>query len=300
MSRKWIVLSGFSLLLTFFFGGAASQGLNNDDNSDAVMSIIVGFILDSEGQNSAEFEANGQFVSFQVPDLNLNSISECSASSALPLGLTLQVNNNQSGCEIVGTPSQAFSLTSITISATNDSGDESSVDLLVSVNLAQVISGQVTYDRVPINVNVGLDFANTRQEPVRGATVELLDVSANVLQTTVTDSNGLYTFDINSSEPLRVRVKAEAIQVSTTSANYSVEIVDNTNSDALYALTEAQASTISANPVRNLNAGSGWSIAANSYTGVRAAAPFAILDSIFDAMSRVIDVDSNVVLSRSD
>lgn len=293
MSWKWVVVNSIGVLFFLLMGTASSQ--EKSDNTQAALSIIVGFILDSEEQNSAEFEANSEPVSFQVPGINLNSVSVCNASQELPSGLSLRVNDDQTGCEIFGIPTQAFSPTSITITATDNLSNEVSSTLTVSVNGASVISGLITYDRVPVSISLGLDFANTRQEPVRGATVELLDSGANIVQTTTTDSDGLYSFEVSSNELRRVRVKAETIQVSATAANYNVAVVDNTNSGALYSLTEAQAASVTSKPVRNLNAGSGWSIAANSYTGTRAAGPFAILDSIFTAMDKVITVDPDVV-----
>lgn len=295
MDRKRIIISSISVLLFFFFGTASSQQLNNGSgNTDAAMSVIVGFLLDSEQQNFAAF-SSGEAVNFQVPGINLDAVTECGASQELPLGLTLQVNGDQTGCEIVGSSTQSFPETLITIVASDDSGNDVSSSVLISVELATEISGLVTYDRVPINVATGLDFANARQEPVRGATVELLDSVGNILQTTSTGNDGRYAFDVASNELRRVRIKAEAIQVSATAANYNVVIVDNTSSGALYSLTEAQASTVTANPIRNLNASSGWSIAVNRYTGTRAAAPFAILDSIYEAMTDVIAVDPDVV-----
>ena len=293
MGRKWLVISNIIGLLLFFLCGATASA--KEENGDALLSVILGILLSSEEQNSVVFAADGQLVNFQVPGINLSSVTSCVESQDLPSGLVLQVNSNQTGCEIVGIASQIFSPTLITVIAINNFGNQVSSVLSVSVDSASVISGRVTYDRVPVSISVGLDFANTRQEPVRGATVELIS-NSGVLQTTITDSDGRYSFEVNSTASRRVRVKAEAIQVSSTGANYNVVVVDNTSSDALYALTEAQASSVLVNPVRNLNAGSGWNIVTNSYTGTRAAAPFAILDSIFDAMTAVIDVDPDVVL----
>jgi len=294
MGWKRIIVSSISMLLFFWLGAVSSQ--ESDDDIDAVMSVVVDFILNSEQQNQnlVEFDADGEVVNFQVPGINLNSVSECVTSRELPLGLVLQVNANQTGCEIVGIPTQIVSLFSTTVIASNDFGNQSSSNLSISVNPASTISGLVTYDRVPVNSIQGLDFTNIRQEPVRNVVVELLDGTGNILQTSTTDFDGRYSFEESSNDLRRVRVKAQIKQISTSEANYDVVVVDNTNSGALYSLTEAQASSMTTNPVRNLNAGSGWSIAANAYTGTRSAAPFAILDSILDAMEVVINVDFNV------
>jgi len=295
MDKKWILISSLSVLLLFSFGTASSQQLNQDsERLNAVMSIVTGFLLDSEQQNNTQFQI-GQAVNFDVPGINLNSVVDCEASPQLPNGLSLQVNDEQTGCEIVGTPSAAAGSTLITVTATNSTGIEASSELLLAIEGAPTISGVITYERVPVSLVIGLDFDNTRQLPVRGATVELLDANGAILQTANTNDQGQYSFDVSSNELRRVRVKAQLIQVSQTAANYNVVVVDNTNSDALYALTEAQASTAAANPVRNLNASSGFNTVTDTYTGTRAAAPFAILDSIYSAMIDIISIDPDVV-----
>ena len=66
-----------------------------------------------------------------------------------------------------------------------------------------------------------------------------------------------------------------------------MRVLNNTNGNALYVLDSAAFNTGTANQTKNLLAGSGWG--GTSYTGVRAAAPFAILDTLLTATDFVVD-----------
>lgn len=227
---------------------------------------------------------------------NNQAISNCQNSPALPAGLTLALSTDQLACEITGTPTGLQSSQSYQISA--DSGMESS-DITINIEITEgiTVSGKISYDLVPTTDSAPsprLDYNAISQQPVRGATVELLNDSNSVIQTTTTDMLGDYAFDLVQDAVVRVRVRAELLNTGGT-ATYDVKVVDNTNSGAIYTLTEAAASNASVNSVRNLNAGSGWDGAA--YTGTRASGPFAILDSMYLSVTRFIEVDSNINLS---
>ena len=154
------------------------------------------------------------------------------------------------------------------------------------------ITGKITFDKVPHNTTTsGLDYASTTQEPVRGATVELLDSADAVLHTSVTDALGNYSFTVTANTPVKVRVRSEL--KSSAGATWDVKVTDNTNGNAVYALQGTLSSSGDQNSVRNLNAMSGWG--GSSYTLTRAAAPFAILDPIYDAMTAFAAVDADVV-----
>ena len=153
-----------------------------------------------------------------------------------------------------------------------------------------VISGKVTFDRVPHNANNGLDYDNTRADPVRGVTVQALSASGAVLATTETDENGDYSVTVDEGTQVRMRVRAELVQSGTPSWNFIV--VDNTANDALYVLDGALTAAAGETQTRDLLAASGWG--GSSYTGERAAAPFAILDSVYEAVTDVLAVDGTL------
>jgi hypothetical protein len=145
------------------------------------------------------------------------------------------------------------------------------------------ISGRITFDRIPLDATLGngLNPAGTVESPARGVTVQAIAASgATVLATATTDNNGNYSLSVAPNTNLFIRARAEMIKTGTAPTwNFSVR--NNTNSDALYAVDGAAASSGGANSTRDLNAPSGFG--ATSYTGQRAAAPFAILDTVFKA-----------------
>jgi len=125
--------------------------------------------------------------------------------------------------------------------------------------------------------------------PIRFAPVELVS-GTTVLQSTVSDENGNYSFTIDSGETVSVRVRSE---IQRTSGNIiDFQVVDNTSNNALYALQGSASEVPRTDQTRDLNAGSGWG--GSSYTSTRAAAPFALLDTIYGTLEDIIAVDPNV------
>jgi hypothetical protein len=144
------------------------------------------------------------------------------------------------------------------------------------------ISGKVTFDRVPSVPGLGLDYLHTVPKPARGVSVELRS-GATVLATTVTDAAGAYSFSVAPNLDVALRVRAEMVQSGTP--GWDFRVLDNTQGDALYVLAGTVFNTGTADATRDLNAPSGWGGA--SYTGARSAAPFAILDVVYDAVELV-------------
>jgi hypothetical protein len=166
------------------------------------------------------------------------------------------------------------------------------------------ISGTVSYQHVPPrttpSVCDGLDFANVQVRPIRGATIQVIRSSSGaVLASAVTPDTGAYSFTIPAQTNAFLRVRAELKQAGTPS--WDVEVRDNVvnptvpnppplNLRPIYALDSSEFNSGGADSTRNLTATTGWG--ANSYTGVRAAAPFAILDTIYTVMNFIAAADS--------
>jgi hypothetical protein len=143
----------------------------------------------------------------------------------------------------------------------------------------------LTFERVPINAATdGLDYNNSFPEPIRQATVELLDSAGAVLDSTTSNDEGFYSFTVTSDTVVTVNVKAEIVQ-----DNVNFQIVDNTSNNALYTLQGSAASVGTAAQTRDLFAASGWTGA--SYSQTRAAAPFALLDTILGSVEMFRAVD---------
>lgn len=153
------------------------------------------------------------------------------------------------------------------------------------------ITGKVTYDRVPHSLSSGLDYANTIELPVRGAVIEAVTASGQVLASGLLDANGNYTLTVDAGTAVQIQIKSQLLSTETAKWNFSV--TDNTQGNQLYALQGSVASTgTNARQTRNLHAPHGWT--GQSYENPRAAAPFAILDSVYLAAQSFAEIDPNI------
>jgi hypothetical protein len=148
------------------------------------------------------------------------------------------------------------------------------------------VSGRISYDKVPFaTFGQGLDYNSVIDAPVRGAVVEAIDNSngTTILATTTTDASGNYSFTPPNST-FFLRVKAQLLQAGSPGWNFRV--VNNTNSDALYAMQSAARTYNGSAQTLNLRAASGWTGA--SYTQDRVAAPFSLLDVAYEVKNLVV------------
>ena len=147
------------------------------------------------------------------------------------------------------------------------------------------LHGAVTFDLVPAVAGRGLDYTQTIERPARGVTVEVVSAGV-VLASTVTDLVGHYSFTVAANTDVSLRVRAEMVRPGSPSWDFRV--VDNVNSDALYTLAGAVFNTGTTDLTRDLHAASGWT--GSAYTATRSAAPFAILDVLYDSVQVVLGV----------
>lgn len=159
-------------------------------------------------------------------------------------------------------------------------GDENPPPVTVTV------SGKITFDRIPFKVGgLGLNPGAPVESPARQVVVEALDDANAVLATATTDAAGDYSLQVPSNRNVKIRAKAQ-MQKTGAAPIWNFKVLNNTNSDALYALDGSASNSGTANSTRNLRAASGWG--ATSYTGTRAAAPFAILDTVYQAKELIL------------
>lgn len=149
------------------------------------------------------------------------------------------------------------------------------------------IAGTVTFDRVPVVPGLGLDYGGTERTPARGVTVELTS-AGGVIASTATDAEGRYSFSVAANSDVALRVRAEMLRVGTPSWDFQVR--DNLDGDALYVLAGTVFNTGDGDSTRDLHALSGWTGA--NYGAVRSAAPFAVLDVVYDAVQLVLEAES--------
>ena len=152
-----------------------------------------------------------------------------------------------------------------------------------------IINGTATFDSVPASANGGLNYNGTTRRPVRGAVVELVTPGNAVLASTLTNASGAYSLGINTAQAVTVRVRA---QLKDTNHDFIVR--DNTAGDAMYAMQSASITPSAATTTLDVHAPSGWG--GSSYTTTRVAAPFAILDVVYQAKEKVFSASGPTLL----
>ena len=157
------------------------------------------------------------------------------------------------------------------------------------------ITGKITFDKIGVNANkMGLDYDNIKRKPARQVVVKAIGRLDEVVTQTTTDDRGYYRLsNLPQNAKLKIRVYAQ-MKKSSGDVTWDVNVIDNTNGNSQYVTEGSFASTGTTNSVRNLNASLGWSQSRRYYSSVRASAPFAILDSVYTAMKKVISADSKI------
>ncbi len=175
-------------------------------------------------------------------------------------------------------PVQTTSSTPATTSSSSSASSSSSSSAL-PVN----ISGNVSYDHVPVGNHNGLDFANVESRPSRGLVVEALDSQNTVVAASQTDASGNYSINVPGHTTLKIRVKAE--MQNNSAATWNVKVTDNTKSYSTYAMEGQLVDSGSTDSVRNLHAS--YKLLYYHGTEDRAAAPFNIIDVVYGLFSRM-------------
>jgi hypothetical protein len=165
------------------------------------------------------------------------------------------------------------------------------------------ITGTATFDSVPL-VAIGangasLNYSGTVQKPVRGAVVEAINnATGAALSTGVTSETGTYALQVPSNLTVYIRVRAQT-QKTGAAPTWDFAVRDNTNGNALYAMI-SPAFTAASGVVQDLRAPSGWSGSntSGSYAATRVAGPFAILDTLYSAYTKVLSAKPDAVFPQ--
>ncbi len=166
-----------------------------------------------------------------------------------------------------------------------NSGDDTSATTTVNV------TGTVTYTSYKADPTIGINYGTPVEKPIKGAVIELQNTSGTVLDSGNTTAAGTYSLTAPANASVRIVVKAAL--GNPTSPH--TKVIDNTSSDALYALT-INMITDTSNLSQSFNASSGWD--GVNYSSTRSAAPFAILDVIYQAQQMVLAVDNSVLFPQ--
>jgi len=153
------------------------------------------------------------------------------------------------------------------------------------------VSGKITFDRLVFSTtpSAGLNPNSPIESPARQVTVQALSGSS-VVATTTTDANGDYSFTVPANTSLFIRARAEMTKTGSA-PTWSFTVRDNTSADAVYVLDGSSFDSGTANATRNLRAPSDWN--GNGYNPGRRAAPFAILDTVYQTKQLILGANPN-------
>ena len=275
---------GYLVLVGAVFVGCGSGG--SDGGGDAV--VVKPRLQDTSASLDKDVEVLGiEFVN------QGGTPTSCTITPSLPSGLKLS-----SSCTISGTPGTLQEEKTYTVTGSNSAGESNaSIDIEV-LNLTTKtveLKGTVTYDSVPTSAT-GLDYAHTIEKKVRGAVVKIIDANGNLLAETVTDANGNYAITVTGTRA-KVRVYAKLYKApSNSQSSWDFKVQDNADGNAQYVI-EGELLPLK-DKVRDLRANSGWG--GSSYSSPRAAAPFAILDVVYQAIDKITTAQSDVVFPPLD
>ncbi|AOE49033.1 Putative lipoprotein [Kangiella sediminilitoris] len=150
------------------------------------------------------------------------------------------------------------------------------------------IKGTITYEKVPhSDISNGLEYTKSFEAPARGVLVELIE-NDKVIDSVITDDTGEYKFLKKMDTYVQIRVKAQLSNPADDEDDHSwqVQVVDNTNENALYTMVTDTFKVNNETLSKNLHAPSGW-VEGKGYDNTRTAAPFHILDKVYDIIVKL-------------
>ena len=274
-------------------------GANSPPTSNAGGDQVVAELSNVDLDGSASFDADGDMLTYAWLQTAGTNVALSDPTIAQPSFTSPDVT----------TPEV------LTFQLTVDDGTDNAmdtVDITVQEALSAVtVAGVVSFEfALPRNNCRGLNLDNPELRPIRGVTVQLFDTSNNLLDTTVSGSDGSYSFsNVAASLDVLIRVRAEL--QSSGPAAWDVEVRDNVDIDPpipplnqrpLYVVDFPPFNTgINHITDADFTAMTGWE--GNAYSAdpnARQAAPFAILDAIMDGMEMITAVDSTATFPPLD
>jgi len=171
------------------------------------------------------------------------------------------------------------------------------------------VNGRVTFVRIPFGSNTrdGLNYANPQNRPARGVTVRALAAGTTTeLARAVTDDDGDYALNVTAGTNVTIEVVAEMVKTASSPRwDFTVRDLppppDPTDPDpppfpnplpATYTYSDGTQFAASG-ATHDVLIPSGLS-ATGAAAGTRASAPFAILDTIYQAVQLVLSAKADV------
>lgn len=154
------------------------------------------------------------------------------------------------------------------------------------------VSGKITFDRLDFSTTpgAGLNPNNPIESPAREVVVQAV-AGNSTLATATTNATGDYTLTVPTGTAMVIRARAQMTKTGSA-PTWTFTVRDNTDSGAIYVLDSASFNSGTANVAnKNLRAPSDWN--GNGYNPGRRAAPFAILDTVYQAKQLILGASPN-------
>lgn len=269
-------------------GGPNTAPMANAGSAQTVNSGAL-VTLDGSGSN----DSDGSISSYAWTQTAGTAVALSSANSPQP---------SFTAPSVTAATTLTFSL-----AVTDDDGaasTASTVNVMVNPGSAGNVSGRITFVRIPFgaSLNAGLDYAKPLEQPARGVTVRALAAGTNdEIARTVTGPNGDYAMNVAAGTSITIEVLAEMLRTGPL-PNWNFTVRDLPPPDdpgpfpdplpPVYAYTDGQAFA-AGGAAKDLLIPSGLSTTGNAI-GTRASAPFAILDTFYQAAQLVLGARPNV------
>ncbi|MCB1624661.1 MAG: hypothetical protein KDI32_08745, partial [Pseudomonadales bacterium] len=156
------------------------------------------------------------------------------------------------------------------------------------------VQGRITYERVPFSTTLGsgLDYSATHAEPARGVTVEVSDHGTGFAYVRAsTDANGNYAVSVPGNRTLQVTAIAELARTAPQPLpHWNIQVRRGHATSAFLYRASGPAFSSGTGFTADLNIPAGWDAVTRQPNGERAAAPFAILDTLYRSIDKLLTV----------
>ena len=154
------------------------------------------------------------------------------------------------------------------------------------------VQGRVRFESIPVRAGVGLDPGGRSLKPARGLTLEWVDTAGRSLAKTRTDAAGAYAVTLPARASAVLQIYASMVQSEGTAGRWQVEVLDNTAQGALWGVKSAPLPIGNGDQTVDTVIPAGWMTRPDGGSAVvaalRLAAPFAILDTVYENQARVL------------
>ncbi len=146
------------------------------------------------------------------------------------------------------------------------------------------LRGNVAFEAVAVNPGTGLDYAHRTLKPARTVQLDVVDLAGKVLTRGSTDASGNYAVSVPVNSVVKVRITARMGNAAAGTGQWYAEVADNTDGDRLYGVIVPATIVDKTDLVRNITIPGARP---DALIDGRLAAPFAILDTIYENQARV-------------